>query len=101
MASMTFTEPPFANLFFVAFSALPETIATWHMSHPHRLLLLVYISYAGTVPSIPVHIPMPLLIRLLLCAAPLRTWGIAKKAQTVISGTCASVLTISAARAVD
>jgi hypothetical protein len=101
MASTTFTEPPFANLFFAAFSALPETIAIWLMSHPHRLLLLVYISYAGTVPSIPAPILMPLLIRLLLCAELLPTWDIAKKAQAVIRGTCASVLTISAAQAVD
>lgn len=71
------------------------------MSHHHRLPLRVCISSAGSASSTLVLILMPLLIRLLPFAAPLHTWAIANRAQAVVSGTCASALTIRLVLAVD
>lgn len=93
--------PPFANQFFVALNALLERIATLLMSHRHKLPPPACTSYEDIVASTPAPILMPLLTRLLLFAASLLTWDIARKVPTVGRGTYESALPIPAALAVD
>ena len=76
-------------------------IAILPMSPHHRLPLPVCIFYVEIAPSVLALILMLLSVRSLQSADLLHTSDIAKGAQTALSGTCASALTIAAAPGVD
>jgi len=71
------------------------------MTPRYRFPLLVCISCAENVSSLLALTLMLLSIRLLQFAALLHIWDTARKAQTVVSGTCVSAPTIATAPAVD